>query len=217
MNSAKPHTADRIVAAAVQLFSVHGIKGTTTQEIARVADLNQATLFRYFPRKIDMFWAAVRSQLASLPIHTELLKGLDGQHHPEIVLPQLIEFLVRVARDQPALLRLLCFTVLELPADGAVICRKELGPLFYSFNGYLERCVETGIMRPLIPRIAVVGLATTVLADCILVPVLTGNPFQFKLDRAIAAYSDFWLAALVVQDPSARRPQPEARREEGCA
>lgn len=44
-------TEVRIVEAAEQLFAHNGFKGTSTWEIAQLADLNEATLFRYFPRK----------------------------------------------------------------------------------------------------------------------------------------------------------------------
>jgi AcrR family transcriptional regulator len=42
-------TEVRIVEAAAQLFAHNGFKGTTTRDIAQLADLNEATLFRYFP------------------------------------------------------------------------------------------------------------------------------------------------------------------------
>jgi AcrR family transcriptional regulator len=53
-------TAVRIVEAAAQLFAHNGFKGTTTREIAQLASLNEATLFRYFPRKPELFWPETR-------------------------------------------------------------------------------------------------------------------------------------------------------------
>jgi hypothetical protein len=43
----------RFVEAAVQLFSRHGFKGTSTRDIAQIAGVNESTLFRYFAKKAD--------------------------------------------------------------------------------------------------------------------------------------------------------------------
>ena len=49
---------DKIVNAAAQLFARQGYHGTSTREIARLADISENTLFRYFEHKEDLFWAA---------------------------------------------------------------------------------------------------------------------------------------------------------------
>ena len=51
----KSVTEVRIVEAAVQLFSRHGYKGTSTRDISCLAEVNEVTLFRYFPRKTELF------------------------------------------------------------------------------------------------------------------------------------------------------------------
>ncbi len=45
----KTVTETRIVEAAVQLFAQNGFKGASTRDIARLARVNEVTLFRYFP------------------------------------------------------------------------------------------------------------------------------------------------------------------------
>ena len=44
-------TEVRIIEAAVQLFAQQGFKGTSTREIAELAKVNEATLFRHFAKK----------------------------------------------------------------------------------------------------------------------------------------------------------------------
>jgi len=61
-------TEVRLVEAAAQCFARSGFKATKTLEIAILADLNEATLFRYFPRKIDMFFAALDSHLSRIKL-----------------------------------------------------------------------------------------------------------------------------------------------------
>jgi AcrR family transcriptional regulator len=50
--------AGKIVQAAAQLFARQGYHGTSTREIAHLADISENTLFRYFEHKEDLFWTA---------------------------------------------------------------------------------------------------------------------------------------------------------------
>ena len=44
-----------IVAAAVPLFARKGFAGTTTKELAEVAGISEALLFRHFPSKKHLY------------------------------------------------------------------------------------------------------------------------------------------------------------------
>ena len=59
-------TEERIVEAAVQLFSRRGFRGSSTRAIAQLAGVNEITLFRHFPRKRDLYWAASESRFGGL-------------------------------------------------------------------------------------------------------------------------------------------------------
>jgi AcrR family transcriptional regulator len=52
-------TRERILEAALKVFSRDGISGATTREIARVAKVNEVTLFRYFKNKNELLRQAV--------------------------------------------------------------------------------------------------------------------------------------------------------------
>ena len=47
-------TSDRILAAATRVFARDGVFGATTREIARVAGVNEVTLFRHFRNKNEL-------------------------------------------------------------------------------------------------------------------------------------------------------------------
>ena len=47
-------TDQRILDAAVRVFGRDGVSGATTREIARVAKVNEVTLFRYFKNKNEL-------------------------------------------------------------------------------------------------------------------------------------------------------------------
>lgn len=63
-------TRERILNAAATVFAEQGLKGATTREIARVAEVNETTLFRHFQNK-ELLLKAVVEQLAS-SIYTAL-------------------------------------------------------------------------------------------------------------------------------------------------
>jgi AcrR family transcriptional regulator len=47
-------TRQRILDAAIRIFARDGVTGATTREIARVAKVNEVTLFRYFKNKNEL-------------------------------------------------------------------------------------------------------------------------------------------------------------------
>jgi AcrR family transcriptional regulator len=56
-------TRDRIVEAARQVMHDIGLSRATTKEIARAAGCSEATLYKYFASKEELFIAVVRSEL----------------------------------------------------------------------------------------------------------------------------------------------------------
>src|SRR5271154_6975030 len=50
-----------IVAAAVPLFARKGVAGTTTKELAEVAGISEALLFRHFPSKKHLYGEILQS------------------------------------------------------------------------------------------------------------------------------------------------------------
>src|SRR5476651_1416302 len=54
------NTGQRILDAAIRVFGRDGVSGATTREIARVAKVNEVTLFRYFKNKNELLRQTVR-------------------------------------------------------------------------------------------------------------------------------------------------------------
>ncbi|MBW4539103.1 MAG: TetR/AcrR family transcriptional regulator [Myxacorys chilensis ATA2-1-KO14] len=58
--SKREQTRDRLLDAALKVFAQAGITGATTREIARVAGVNEVTLFRHFQSKEQLLEAVVQ-------------------------------------------------------------------------------------------------------------------------------------------------------------
>src|SRR5512146_2533610 len=206
-NKAFSITEVRIIEAATQLFSREGFNGVGTREIARLADVNEATLFRLFARKKDLFWAAVEWRLSGLKMSRDLQSALAHDEDASAVLPQIVEFLVETVVQQPELLRLLYFAALELPGSQDIY-REHLGPVFDSISSYFERCAARGVLQNLDASMTTLGLLGMVIAHSTLHELLTGNELPFTDARdAASAYSQFWEKALLqtVPQPCAAR------------
>ncbi len=184
--------------AAVQLFAQQGFSGTSTREIARLADVNETSLFRHFSRKQELFWAALHSRLDRVRMPKELQTALAEDGNPAVVVPLILKFLVQTATLQRELIRILQFSLLELRPSAERICRQQLAPILQPISDYLSRCIESGTLRKLdssLPAVAVIG---TILAHEALSHLSDGSGSPYcNADEAVAAYSKFWLDMLM--------------------
>jgi len=201
------------VEAAAQLFAHNGFKATTTREIAQLADLNEATLFRYFPRKPELFWAAVRSHVARVKLARDTQISLASDDAPAIVVPLLVAFLLDNLNHQPDLRRLLHVAAFELPEASKMI-REHLGPIFDMVCAYFKRCAEKGTMRQVEPSLATLGLVGAVSAHHGLCLLFTGQEPPYPTsDQALSAYVVLWLRGLLPGgEEAATTPGPASVR-----
>jgi AcrR family transcriptional regulator len=68
-DSARPqtsHTREKILAAALEVFSAKGFHGTTVDEIAESAGLGKGTVYRHFNSKKGLFSELIRLKVAEL-------------------------------------------------------------------------------------------------------------------------------------------------------
>ncbi len=198
MTQSSSEIRDRIVEASVRLFSNQGFNGTSTREIARLADVNESSLFRYFPTKEGLFWAALQSCLDSLRLRKELKAGLAQMDNPAIVIPLIVELMVETATYHPEVLNLLGICLLELRPGGELVWRQQLGPVFQTVVTYLENCANEGLVKSLDISVSTIALFTVVLSHQRMHRLLTGSPSSYaNTGEAVAAYTNYWLAVLL--------------------
>ena len=195
-SSTKSVTEVRIVEAAAQLFARHGFKAATTRDIAHLAGVNEATLFRYFLRKPDLFWAAVESRLNRVKLGRELQSSLVNSEHPAIVVPRIVAFLLRCLNEQPELHRLLYVAAFELPDAGAVL-REHLGPIFDALESYFQRCAQRNLIDQEAAPLATLGIVGTLIAHSNLRPLISWCETPVRsVEQEEQEWSQLWLRAL---------------------
>lgn len=191
-------TEERLIEAAVYLFSCHGFKGSSTREIARRAGVNEVTLFRHFPRKKDLFWAAAESQLRGLQIAPELLIALESDADPRAVLPMIIELLTNASVRESGSMRLLYLSLGEPGAEE--IIRRHLIPVLQPIRNYLQRCVDSHSLRDVDPGVAAASMLVTIFLHPIFSSIVLDGDESASREQLRTAYSNFWLKVLCGSD-----------------
>jgi AcrR family transcriptional regulator len=195
-------TPSRISRAAVALFSRQGYHGTSTREIARLADVSEVTVFRHFERKEDIFLTALHASFSPVKLRLQIFDRSSESRTPEAMLPQILSLLVDVATFSPELTKLVAVAFLELHGKAEDVCLEYLTPLFTAISRFLTMNMENGKFRNLNPEILTMAMALTAIAQPELSKLIGGSALsQMGGRESIDEYSRFWLKVLV---PSAQ-------------
>ncbi len=187
----------RITHAAVVLFSRQGYRGTTTQEIARLADTSEVTVYRYFKHKEDIFWLALASSFKTIKLRMDSLDSSLKSQTPERALPQILGLLVDSIIYCPELPRLVAVAFLEHRGKAERFCYEYLAPLFNAIANYLESNIESGRIRKLDPAMVTAAIALMVVAHPEISMLIEGYKHTRSSTReVINDYSTFWLDVL---------------------
>lgn len=95
----KAERRQRIMAVADELFASKGVKNTSTDEIARAADVGQGTLFRNFATKAELLIAVMNDHLTSGVARARGLATAGAS--PEDAVYAVVEPLVRASDQHP--------------------------------------------------------------------------------------------------------------------
>lgn len=193
---------DKIVQAAGRLFARQGYHGTSTREIAHLAEVSENTIFRHFENKEDLFWLTFKTHSAGLKFRRDLLGGLENCDAPEIVLPKIIELFTYVAEDRPELLRLISVAFIELHWKADSFCQDHFSPVFAAIHRYLETSVRSGKLPELDCKILTTALVSTALIHPWVSGVIEPDGIApLHPRKAIRAHGHFWLDLLLPKIP----------------
>lgn len=202
---------DRVIEAATHLFARQGYRGTSTREIARLAEISENTLFRHFEHKEHIFWSTLAANLNGLRIRKELMDGIGRGDEPEIILPQILAMLVDTVTFRPQVLSLIAVGLIEHRSKTQAVCREHLSPIFAEFNAYLVKSIEAARIRDLDPRMITSAFVFTVLIHPEISRLTTGMPPpQTDVRATVRAFTKFWLDVLVPSTMGTVRLAPDA-------
>jgi AcrR family transcriptional regulator len=145
-----------IIQAAVTLFSQKGFRGTTTKEIAEAAGCSEATIFKHFSTKDELYSAILE---AKSRIEETLAKAGQAAAEKEdagVFRAVGLEILTQTEQD-PSLLRLLLFSALEGHELSHLFFESKVWRLHEFLSRYIEGRSADGAFQPVDPLLAARG------------------------------------------------------------
>jgi AcrR family transcriptional regulator len=145
-------TQDKILEAALKLFSQKGFLGAATREIARGAGVAEVTLFRHFPTKEALFKEVIR-RYSFLPALRGILPGLEEASYEEALLAIARQFLTTLD-ERRDLIRIMLAERPHYPSQVRGIFRGILGEAFRMLADYFRQQQAGGVLRDFDPDAA---------------------------------------------------------------
>lgn len=152
---------EQILQTAVDLFSKRGFKGTTTKEIAKVAGVSEAMVFRHFASKDELYGAILHNKGCQDGIkrfpweENEILADAINRKDDFAVFYNLALNAMDKHHADVGFMRLLFYSALE-EHDLAERFFGEFVARIYGFiGGYIEERQRDGVFRDFEPKIAV--------------------------------------------------------------
>ena len=152
---------EQILRTAVSLFSQRGFKGTTTKEIAKVAGVSEAMVFRHFASKDELYGAILHNKGCQDGVqrfpweeNKDLAEAI-ARKDDFGVFYQLAITALNKHHEDVGFMRLLFYSALE-EHDLAERFFGEFVARIYGFiGGYIEERQRDGVFRQFEPKIAV--------------------------------------------------------------
>jgi AcrR family transcriptional regulator len=140
----------QIIDAAATLFSRKGFRGTTTREIAEAVGVSEATLFKHFATKEDLYGAIIEAKSHGRRV---LDTAVDAAERGDdaAVLGTLAREMIERTQADPTLMRLTFFSALEGHALSEIMFRSRVQQLDDFLSRYLAKRIASGAFRPVDP------------------------------------------------------------------
>jgi AcrR family transcriptional regulator len=139
-----------IIEAAAKLFSQHGFGGTTTREIARAVGVSEATVFKHFATKEQLYAAIIEAKAQTQQVLGVIGPLAEARDDAGLLRTLAAELIERTQAD-PTLMRLLFFSALEGHALADLFFRRRVETMDVFLGRYLADRIAAGAFRPADP------------------------------------------------------------------
>jgi AcrR family transcriptional regulator len=145
-----------IVEAAVALFSQKGFRGTTTKEIAEAAGCSEATIFKHFATKNELYTAILETKSQIDATLAKAAQAAACKDDIGVFRAVGLESLTRTEQD-PSLMRLLLFSALEGHNLSHLFFESKVRGLHEFLSGYIRDRIADGVFQRVDPLVAARG------------------------------------------------------------
>ncbi|HEV2494515.1 MAG TPA: TetR/AcrR family transcriptional regulator [Terriglobia bacterium] len=188
---------EQIMQAATKLFARQGFEGTSTREIAELARVNEAIIFRHFPRKEDLYWAILEDKIhpknESADLEDRLAEGEDDRQ----VFRAIAEDILRSNSQDPSLSRLLLFSALENHRLSHRFFRTYVADYYEVLAQHIRKRIRSGAFRPVDPLLAARGFLGMISYHFLIQELFGGKRYRkFAAQRVTETLTDIWLEGM---------------------
>jgi AcrR family transcriptional regulator len=196
----------------MHLFSRSGFSGTTTREIAMAAGVNEAIIFRFFPRKEDLYAAILerKSGATCTDAWVDELRRCAERGDDEAVIRSLVHHLIEHHRGDPEFLRLMLHSALEDHSFARHFRERHFAPLHLFLLEYVATRQRDGRFRAGDPHAIVRAMLGVPIHHSLVETLVPDTLVSFGGD-ATDVYTSFILAGLRTTPaaaPASPRPSP---------
>jgi AcrR family transcriptional regulator len=156
----------QIMDAAAEVFAANGFRGTTTKDIARASEVNEALIYQHFASKEELFGEILRSKIEESAV-ADFLDELPADQPIEQTFKDVASKILEIGFRDPLIQKLLIAATVEGNDDTRRLFLNWRIP----FVAFLEQVIRSGMERnelrevdPLLSARAFVGLVM----DCVL-------------------------------------------------
>lgn len=139
---------ERILDAALEIFSTYGFRGATIDQIAELAGMTKPNLLYYFRRKHDIYLAVLRRTLEDW---LQPLEALGDTDEPKAEIRAYLDRKLEMSRDNPKASRLYAMEIMQgAPVIGEVLSTR-LKELVDDKAAVMRRWIAEGRMAAVDP------------------------------------------------------------------
>ena len=184
MNRSPAKTRERLLRAAIEVFSTNGFMGASTREIARAAAVNEVTLFRHFQSK-EQLLGAVAEYITALKL--EALSNQDEWTQDlQLDLLHYAQLHDQMLEENEALIRMFIGEAQRHPDEALQVFQQAFLPLREKLIDYLRNGIERGTVRPEVDLPLVVDQFTGMLLAGMVRRHVTPLSRGYSRDRYVA-------------------------------
>ncbi|AVH71464.1 TetR/AcrR family transcriptional regulator [Nostoc sp. 'Lobaria pulmonaria (5183) cyanobiont'] len=187
-------TRTRLIEAALQVFASLGVQGATTREIARVAGVNEVTLFRHFASKEQLLGAVMKNALA---LQTEALAHSEAWTQDlKIDLKQYADLYNTMLETQEDLIRTFIGEAKRHPEAAKQVIQEAAKPLAKKLVAYLQSSQKRGTVRADLDPFPVVDMFTGMLLAGMLCRSAKFNQGSYSCEDYIETCVDIFVRGI---------------------
>ena len=149
-----------LIDAALALFAQNGFRGTTTKEIAQAAQCSEATLFKHFATKEELYSSILETKAQIEETLVQVRQIAARKDDAGVFRAVGLKGLTQMEQDA-SLMRLLLFSALEGHELAHKFFESKVRQLHRVLSSYIEERIADGVFRsvnPLITARAFIGM-----------------------------------------------------------